>query len=66
MSKSLKGLIITAIVLTIILIVFSIMTINRWRDFSEEEAKRQEILSEFYRFTDIEVELLLELEELKQ
>lgn len=66
MNKSKKGLIITAVFLTTILVVFSVITINRWRNFSDEEAVRKKLEAEYDRIAETEAELLLELEELRK
>lgn len=66
MNKSKNGLIISAVFLTIILVVISVITINRWRNFSDEETMRKKLEAEYDRIAETEAELLLELEELRR
>ena len=66
MSKERKGLTITAIVLTIVLIVLAVFTFNRWERLLEKETQIKEWECKYDELAETEAELLLELEELKQ
>lgn len=66
MNRKSKGLLITAIILTIILVISSVMTMNRWNNLLEKERIIQELNAEYDRIVETTyTELLLELEELK-
>lgn len=66
MNKKSKELRITAIVLTILLVISSVMTINRWNNLLEKERMIKELNAEYDRIVETTyTELLLELEELK-
>lgn len=66
MNKISKGLVVIAILLTIITLAVSVTTIKRWQEISEKETVINELREEYDRLAEEKEELFLELQELRK
>ena len=66
MNKISKGLVVIAILLTVITLAVSVTTIKRWQEISKKETVINELREEYNRLAEDKEELFFKLQELRK